>query len=237
MLVPSGGLVGVFKVAVDESAKNGLVCVAGVVSTPAEWEAFSTAWRPTADTYEHGFHATKGRYTDNALLADLVSKLHTGCAMVITSDDFRVVTAELRSVYGSVYTHALRALIQRYQQWCVATGTEWVAWVLEAGDKSARAARTVLDDLVGDPDFHIYSHNWVGKGELITHAADLVAYLATAGEGTYSPLLRTIEPRIEFVRADGAQLREMVRDGERLLKKFRGLKARERRRRKIKGEI
>ena len=173
-----------YKVSVDESGTHrgaAAMCVAFCLSTSTQWRAFTREWEPYARKYPGGYHATKASDADNDALTGLVLRRVQGlAAFTFPYDDFKeLTTPAIRSEYGNEYAFGVRMCLAAVDRWCGREGKRWVSWVLEAGCPGSDHVKVLFDKLLLEPEeerYHVFSHRWVGKEELITHPADLVAY-------------------------------------------------------------
>ena len=181
----------------DESGSHeGAPCIAVAAcfgEKPEHWKQYERDWADTAKAYQkRPYHATDARPEDNALLASIVARWLSGLAITISYSDFdAVVPHRTRSIYGAEYTTSMRALIHVLAHFSHGRDIPWVKWILEAGHPEQPMVDKLLTESHGKA--HIWSHEWVGKNDISTHAADLLAHLAAAArDATNPPLLDLI---------------------------------------------
>jgi hypothetical protein len=233
-LQPEDGVIAVFKVAIDESGSHGdspALCVAGCLADVGNWAGFCHSWRPRAAAYaERGFHATIARDADNAFLAELIAQWLNCFAVTVPYSTYKaVVPPKLRSKFGGEYGIGVRLIAIVFHDVSGRLNLGRMAYVLEAGHPGQGSARKFLDEVTLDPAWHVQSHTWVGKEEIITHAPDLVAHLAAAARaGSRSPLLDVIGSRLTIHDYTAAELRKAVKIGLEIDERERKRKERER---------
>jgi hypothetical protein len=195
-------IITVLKVAVDESGSHQdspAICVAACFANAAQWRTYESSWRPTAEKYlPKGYHAAEASDADNAVLATILAQTLKGIVITISYDDFReVVTKNIRSVFGAEYNAAVRACAYTLRHWCDRYRVPYMTWVLESGHKGESSVNTFLSAIRRDRSWRIWSHEWVGKEDLVTHASDLVSHEVAACYGRpASPLLESMGPEI-----------------------------------------
>jgi len=221
------GYIAVLKVVLDESGTHETsksLCVAGCVGNYHQWSRFSREWTPRAKKYKYGFHATVGSESDNKFLAHLMVKhLKFGFTVNFDYEDVRAVVSQpFRSRYGSEYAIAVRTAVGFMSEVCVIEGWKHVAYVIEDGAKGCEHVKKWFRDMVALPLSHpdrlrVYSDTWVGKGDVTTHAADLLSHeWARVYAGETSEIIPTLptekfylhnETREELIGAYTEQLR------------------------------
>lgn len=181
-----------FRVAIDESGYHeGAPCIAaGAVYAfkRQHWREYERDWFPRAVWYRDvGFHSTKARADDLDVLAAAVGRWLHAFAITISYDDYQsVVPHRIRSRYGGEYSTAIRALVHLLG--IVAKDRkENAIFVLEAGHREQQIVHKMLTDAKGHT--FVADHMWVGKDNIATHAADLIAHVAAPHRsGIRSPM-------------------------------------------------
>src|ERR1700737_4717027 len=98
------------KVGFDESGSHEPSTVFGMAACAGQtvhWSQLERDWGPRAEHYIKGYHATKADAKDNEFLAGVMERWLWGYALTISYEDFKLVTHDLRSKYGSIYLTAL----------------------------------------------------------------------------------------------------------------------------------
>jgi hypothetical protein len=226
------------KAAVDESGsddRSSVLCVACCLATARQWRRFSNRWYPYAAKYPKGYHATKARDSDNEALAGIMEEeLTAALAITINYQDVKaIVPDKLRGRFGEEYATCIRAVVMLLQNWCEKHNERWVALVLESGHRGQSAANNYIESILPDPYWHIWSHTWARKEELVTHPADLVAHvIATSFARKPSPLVGRIRKAIVHRHFTEGDLKEMVEHGERTVREYERRRDSERAKRK-----
>lgn len=212
--------IAVLKVSVDESGTHGnapALVVAACVATPNGWKQIRRAWAPRAAKYPNGYHATKARDEDNLFLANLLPEhLEASLAVVVPYEVFKfVVPHEHRSRFGAEYATGIRACVHVLAYWCDHHWYDWTTWVLEAGHKGESSARQFLDSILRRPGGHVWSHAWVGKDDLVTHAPDVVSHaiVQKLEQDGRSPLLEAVLKSTVIRAFDRPTLQKAVTKG------------------------
>jgi hypothetical protein len=167
------------KVAIDESGSHEApaIVVVACFATSTQWNHFRREWTPRACKYSGEFHSADASDSDLDYLTSLLTRRLGGLATTIDYADFRDVVPEwIKSRFGAEYSTGIQAIALVLRHFCTKHGIRWMNWVLEAGHQGQASAELYLQKIVGNQDWHIRRHSWVGKEEVITHAPDLVAH-------------------------------------------------------------
>jgi hypothetical protein len=233
-----------YRVAIDESGSHEgapALVVAACLMTSTQWGHFGREWGPTARKYPKGFHATDAVPEDRERLADVLDRrLEVAMAISIDYEEFKaLVPQKIKSAFGSEYVSGIRAIAVTLAGWCEKNRINWLAYILEVGHKGEGSAKQFFDEIVRRPHTHVFSHTWVGKENLITHAPDLIAYeLARCYGKPHSATLTRLEPRLLCTHFDRESLASAAETGmgtlkayERLRDKVKAMKRMQRRQR------
>jgi hypothetical protein len=197
--------------AIDESGTHQgarALVVAVCAARPAQWLNLLDEWQPIAPP---DYHASEALDRDNVALATLMRKhlanRRTGVAtgVIVSHRRFKVYTPKrFQSLYGGAYGFAVTWCALAVGEWSRRIGGGKVAYVIERGHKGEGHMDKVFKRIVGNAEnqafYKVASHEWVGKGDIRTHPADLLANTMNARvEGRESPAARILEGVAGFV--------------------------------------
>lgn len=185
VIEPPGGVgIAVYQVAIDESGshKHALGLTMGAcIATARQWKLLTKDWRPVASRYPHGYHASGARHADNLALAALIDRrADASTAVTITYADYQAAVPQKdRSKLGTEYLAAMKTTVGWLHLVLEYFNVPRMALIVERGHtKGGAAAEQYLSAALNDPvRFRIASVVWVGKEDLLTHAADLIAHV------------------------------------------------------------
>ncbi len=189
----------------DESARldaGSIMCVAGYVFKPAEYERFCQQWRemlqevkPGGVTALHMVDLCHGRKEfagvpqqkrDDMLRSAVEiinAHIYTGIAVSFRQDEFEsMAPANWPRAFGSIYSVACQLTLQVFAQWAGQHDCdEPVAYFFETGHRHQAEANALLDGVGGHPvlgpRFHYHSHSFVRKQDAFgLQAADILAW-------------------------------------------------------------
>jgi hypothetical protein len=229
---------GILQAAVDESGTHGgpRLAVAACIAYAPQWRAFYQDWLPYAQKYiaGGGYHATDADKADNIALGHLIHQRLLGVAVTISYEDYKeAVPRDIKSHFGGIYVAGLRSLQVCLRTFCENEAIRWVKWILERGHKEQNSADQFLTSLGDSPANRYWSHEWVGKENLLTHAADLVAYLATVDAGNTKPIELMLDKTVIVLHFRRQDFIDGLHKGRLTIARRRWLKAQLKKARKL----
>jgi hypothetical protein len=245
LLLPfnSNGGIAVLWIGTDESGTHGgpVLAVAGMFGTGSQWQSFRAAWTPYAAQYKDGYHAKEAKSGHNEALARLMRQhLMTGFSIRMSYADIReIVPPKVRSQTGEEYFIGMVTMTKLFALITDQLNVAEIAYVIEAGHRSAGNVGKMFDYLVtlpvGHPDrLKVHSASWVGKEEIITHPADLISNAWTGAYVQHPEAIALVhelghDDFIKFHHYTRDQIAGAVKDTESALKRIKWLRKKRKR--------
>jgi len=185
------GVVGVLKVAVDESGTrkdDPCLVMAACVATSRQWGMFVDEWTETSKgrVPEGKHYHAQERWCEEGGLNDelppLMDKyLDYRLVVTLSESDYRKNASEkYRSQFGSSYTTCAMSLIVHLAERNRRVGGGKMAFLFEAGHRKHEYLMKLLGRSIDSPEFRdqfrIQSATYAGKGNKVLHPSDLLAH-------------------------------------------------------------